>query len=481
MLAGGGSRPRVAPEAAWQDRLERLRPWLPPLQRREFWAVQLLVLLIAVGHTLLETTWRAADPTALYLLPASLYFVPVVYAAVNFGLPGSLSTALWSVAVTLPNILVWHTGLERVGEAWQIGVVVALAGFVGLRVDRERRARQDAERRERERRSSEERYRGLFDNAAEAVLLVDGAGMVAEANAAAGRLLGQANGELPGRSLASLVGADLTEQLAPDAPRTVVALPALAGDQPTWVEPIVCQPHWQPDGEARIQLMLHDVTSRYQREQDLEEYTRRILAAREEEQRRIGRELHDGPLQSLVLIWRKLDELDAAGAEERPAVVAAARDLAVATGEELRTIARALRPPVLDDLGLTAALEAEATGLGLRSGLLVRFEHVGPDRRLGPEIELMLFRIAQEAIHNAERHALAHKMLVRLVTDAAGARLVVRDDGRGLDDVPSAADLLASGRLGLVGMQERARLAGADFRAGTLSGGGTEIEVTVRA
>ena len=459
--------------------LERFRPWLPPILRREFWAVQSLVLLIAAGHTLLETTWRASDPTALYLLPASLYFVPVVYAAVNFGLWGSLSTALWSVAVTLPNIFVWHAGLERLGETWQIGIVVAVAIFVGQRVDRERHARQEAERRERERRSSEERYRGLFDNASEAVLLIDRAGVITEANAAAARLLGQPIEILRGSPLGMLAGNGLRQQLAGDRPREVVALRSGAGDRTTWVEPIVCSPRVEPDGGEQLQVMLHDVTSRYQRQQDLEEYTRRIIAAREEEQRRIGRELHDGPLQSLVLVWRKLDLLDAAGPEDRRAVVAAARDLAEQTADELRRIARALRPSVLDDLGLTVALKSEANALDQRSPMAVRFERVGSERRLEPQIELMLLRVAQEALHNAERHAVAGNVLVRLAFDTRTVRLLVRDDGRGLDRVPSAAELLSTGRLGLVGMQERAHLAGAEFQARSLPAGGTSIEVVV--
>ena len=460
---------------------DRLRASLPPVHRREFWGVQSLVLLIAAGHTLLETTWRAADPTALYLLPASLYFVPVVYAAVNFGRRGSLATALWSVAVTLPNIVVWHAGLERLGEVWQMTIVLAVAIFVGERVDRERYARHEAERREHERRSSEERYRGLFNNAAEAVLLVDREGVIAEANGAAALLLGQPIETLRGSRLGALAGTGLMEQLARVDHREVVAVRAGVAGPPTWVEPIVCGPHHEPDGAERLQLVLHDVTARYQREQDLEEYTRRILAAREEEQRRIGRELHDGALQSLVLVWRKLDELDDAGPAERREVIAAARDLAETTADELRRIARALRPSVLDDLGLTAALKSEASALEARSPIAVRFEREGSDRRLQPDTELLLFRVAQEALHNAERHAAAMHILVRLTFDTERVRLLVRDDGRGFDRVPSAAELLATGRLGLVGMQERAHLAGAEFQAHNLPTGGAAVEVAVPA
>ncbi len=479
MSAGATVLPRLA-AGALASAVQPLRPWLPPVRRREFWAVQALVVLIAGGHALMETVGHALEPRALYLLPASLYFVPVVYAALNFGLRGSLATALWSAALTVPNIVLWHTGLDRVGEIWQTAIVLAVAIFVGQRVDRETTARREAEEGERERRSSEARYRGLFENAAEAVLLIDEAGTVVEANTAASRLLGRPIDALRGAQLASIGGPALATQLVGRGPQAIVALPGGRDGRPVWVEPILCSCHAQPDGTRELQVMLHDVTLQQERQQGLEEYARRILAAREEERRRIGRELHDGPLQLLVLLWRKLDQLDGfRGTEPRSLVVTEARDLAQATAKELRRISRALRPSVLDDLGLTVAIKSEAVALAHRSGIAVRFVHRGAERRLESEVELMLLRIAQEALHNVERHAGASKVLVRLAYDATAVRLLVQDNGRGLDPATSAAELLAAGKLGLVGIQERARLAGAECRVRSPTRGGTLVEVTV--
>lgn len=462
---------------AVDDRLDPVRPWLPPIYRREFWAVQALVLLIAAGHDLLEALRPTLEPPALYLVPTSLYFVPVVYAALNFGLRGSLATALWSAILTAPNTILWHSGLQRVGEMWQMAIVLAVAVFVGQRVDRETKARRDAEQRERERRRSEARYRGLFDNAAEAVLLLDLDGMIAEANAAAAALLGRSLETLRGAPLSAIAGAQLTDQLRQRAPRQIVALPGDPGGRPTWVEPIVCVPRTGSDGGPELQLMLHDVTAQYERQRDLEAYARQILAAREEEQRRIGRELHDGPLQSLVLLWRKIDALDAGAG--RPASAREARDLAEATADELRRISRALRPSVLDDLGLPAALQSEATALARRTGISVRFVHTSGEPRLPAPVELTLLRVAQEALHNVERHASATKILVRLAYDREEARLLVRDNGRGLVSPPSASDLLEAGKLGLVGMQERARLVGGHVNIRGREGAGTTVEVSL--
>ena len=461
------------------DRLVALlRPWLPPLRRREFWAVQALVLAIAGGHALLEAVRPSVEPPPLYLLPTSLYFVPIVYAALNFGVRGSIATAVWSAVLTLPNTILLHGGLERIGEIWQMAIVVAIAIFVGQRVDRETKARQDAEDRELERRSSEARYRELFDNAAEAVLLLDAEAIIVEANAAASELLGRDRDRLQGAMLAGVVGARTADQLVRAAPSTVVPIAGRPNGGTRWVEPLAYTTNGAGD-RGQMQLMLRDVTVQHERQRDLEAYARQALAAREEEQRRIGRELHDGPLQSLVLLWRRLDISEGSTDPEVARTIAGARELAEATADELRRISRALRPSVLDDLGLAAALKSEATALARRSGLSVRFATAGDEVRLPGEIELTLLRVTQEALHNVERHASATRVSVRLAWERDRVHLTVRDNGRGFDSMPSASDLLDAGKLGLVGIQERVRLVGGSVSVRGRAGGGTTVDATI--
>ncbi len=455
-------------------RLERIRPWLPPISRPEFWAVQGLVLLIAVIHTVLDATRPTIEPQPLYLVPTSLYFVPVVYASLNFGLRGSLATALWGVVLTLPDMLLWDSGLERVAEGWQMVILLAVAIFVGQRVDREAHAREAAEERERERHRSEARYRGLFDHAAEPVLVLDAHGVITEANAAAAALLGLPTPALAGVTLASLLGATTADQLL-RRHDGAVPLPGAAGGSPTWVQPIVCRTGGPGEGGGELELMLPDVTLQYERQRDLEAYAHGILDAREEEQRCIGRELHDGPLQTLVLICRKLDTIGDPAASR---AAGEARHLAEDTVDELRRISRALRPSVLDDLGLSAALQSEVTALARRSGVGARFVRSGAEARLPAPIELALLRVTQEALHNVERHAGANTVLVRLTYGRARVRLQVRDDGCGY--LPqSASELLQAGKLGLVGMEERARLVGGRMTARSCPGVGTTVEIAI--
>ena len=461
-----------------------LRRWAPPFERREFWAVQALVLTIAIAHSLLEAVEHLQvlpELGPLYLVPTSFYFIPIVYAALNFGNRGSLPTALWCALLTIPNMLVWHSGSEQLGEAYQMAIVIGVGAFVGHRVDRETQAHEEAVRREREARASEERYRALFDNAAEAILLLAPDGTIEAANAAAAALFGRAVVVLSELRLAELVGADVAGAiLAPAAARQ--AGPFEIGDRQgsRWIESTAVS-FTAPDGRVRIQAILRDVTLQRERQLGLETYAKSMLVGREDERRRIARELHDGPLQMLVTLWRGLDGLEADADGPGRQALAEARALAQDVADELRRFSRDLRPSVLDDLGLSAALKSEARSLAERSGLAVRETTTGSERRLAPETELMLLRIAQEALRNVERHAGATNVTITLSFRVSDVRLVVTDNGRGFERVPSVSELLGAGRLGIVGMEERARVVGARFSIRSRHPGGTTVDVLAPA
>ncbi len=455
-------RERVAATGAWQ----------PPIRRPEFWAVQGLVLVIAGGHAYLET--HALDHGPTYFLPVSLFFLPVVYAAVSFGIKGSGATAVWCAVLTSPNILFWHKGPEQIGEFWQVATVVAIGVFVGNRVDRETRARRDAEGRAQAHRAAEARYRGLFDHVADAILLLAPTGRVEEANEAASQILAPEGGSLVGQQIESLVGPELGTMLSGHAPPRVSRLGSAAA--PRWVEP-VATPFTDPSGSQRTQVVLRDVTLRYERERALEVYTRQTITAREEERRRIARDLHDGPVQSLVLLVRKLDRVEQSATPERAGLVGQARSIAEEVANDLRRFSRELRPSVLDDLGLVAALKAEADILAQRSALSIDVRTFGNAHRLPPELEVTFLRVEQEALHNVERHALATRARVLLSFRTGVVRMAIEDDGRGLGSLSDSSELVASGKLGIIGMQERARLSGASLRLGRSRLGGALVEL----
>jgi signal transduction histidine kinase len=218
-----------------------------------------------------------------------------------------------------------------------------------------------------------------------------------------------------------------------------------------------------------------------QRQESLQSYARQVMEAQEEERLRIARELHDETAQELVQLVRKLEQLEAGA---RPSQVPSIDDLVSTTRETLRSVrrfARDLRPSVLDDLGLVAAIEmvVEETSGRLPAGAALHVN--GVPRRMSAQVELALFRIVQEALRNAEKHAGASSSTVELTFDADRVRLEVSDDGDGFDVPRSNAELSRRGKLGLIGMRERAHLIGASFELESTLGRGARLVVEVAA
>jgi PAS domain S-box-containing protein len=448
---------------------------LPPVRQRAFWVVQALTLAIAFVHTILL---RGGFPETLDLVPSSLFYIPVVYAALKFGARGAIPTAIWSAVLLLPDLVLGHEGPARIGVLWQSAILVAIGGFVGLAVDHERAARADAETREAARLASERRYRALYDHAADAVLVIDERGRIEEANAAAAQLLDRDLEAMRGRLLSEVVGPDLAaDALSGSMDNRPRPLQFGEGASPVWVQAVGASPLTGAGEGGSSQAMFRDVTLQYEREQGLEGYTRHAIAAREEERQRMARELHDGPLQSLVLLSRKLDALAENGRDDR--ALEDAGEIIDETAAELRRLSRALRPPILDDLGLVAALRSEASAFERRSGIDATFQVDGQARPLLQDTDLLLLRVAQESLHNVERHSGAASVHVSLTYEVESAALVVADDGHGMEAVPRATTLLARGKLGLLGIQERVRLAHGTLDIGECPGGGTRVSVRV--
>jgi len=200
-------------------------------------------------------------------------------------------------------------------------------------------------------------------------------------------------------------------------------------------------------------------------EQERRDSARRALGAQEEERLRIARELHDEVGQALTAVLLQLDRAQADVGGEPSERIREARETARATLEEVRAIARNLRPEALDDLGLAAALrqlciEAERTGV-----LVERV--ISASVTLDEEAEVVVYRVAQEAMTNALRHAGAEKIVLTLQRDTELTFLRVLDDGRGIAEAADGA--------GVRGMRERALLVGGTLEVAGSPGGGTSV------
>lgn len=213
--------------------------------------------------------------------------------------------------------------------------------------------------------------------------------------------------------------------------------------------------------------------------------SRQVMRAQEDERLRIARELHDDTVQGMAFIGHALDEIVETSALDN-ATVARLRELRVTvdrTATGVRRFSRDLRPPALDDLGLTPALESlvrdlnEQSEPGAESETDIQLQISGAPRRLPTEIEVGLFRIVQEALSNVVKHAEASAAVISVRFEDAGMKIEVRDDGRGFDASVPSTRLLASGKLGLAGMYERAQLLGATFDLHSQTGAGTSVTV----
>lgn len=201
-----------------------------------------------------------------------------------------------------------------------------------------------------------------------------------------------------------------------------------------------------------------------------------IITAQEEERRRIARELHDETGQSLTSLALGLamiaESQDLGAVRERATEL---RSVAARTLEEVHHLARGLRPSVLDDLGLLPALERYLKEYEANRAVTLDFHARGFEHRLPGPVEIAVYRIVQEALTNAAKHADASTVSVLLERRDGGVHLIVEDDGRGFD----AREVLASGdverRLGLHGMRERALLLGGSLTVESAPGRGTSV------
>jgi len=196
---------------------------------------------------------------------------------------------------------------------------------------------------------------------------------------------------------------------------------------------------------------------------------RQVIAAQEEERKRIARELHDETCQTITALKIKLD---AAGMEDACAM--AARSL-----DELRRIIYDLRPSILDDLGLLPAVRWMAQRNLAPQGVQVRCEFEEPQARLPFEVEIAVFRAVQEAISNVVRHARAEKVLIEVAVNRGVLEVDIEDDGSGFD-VAAVGGPSPSGRgLGLLGMRERMELIGGASKVTSSPGAGTQVSLRV--
>jgi PAS domain S-box-containing protein len=335
---------------------------------------------------------------------------------------------------------------------------------------------------------SERNYRGLFENANDAIWVHDLEGNITVANRACETQTGYLLEELTTMNVRNFLPQE-SHALAMEVRRKLLEKQSL--EQP-YEQRII-----RKDGSEAIlmlttslvvedgvpvgfQNIARDVTEEKRMRENLSFYLREVTKAQEEERKRIALELHDDTIQALVVLSRQLDNL----ASSSKGLSASNRALLENLWQQInntiqgvRRLSQDLRPPILDRLGLLPALEWLVSDVSGYSGIRIKTRVLGSERRLPQEAELMLFRIVQEVLRNVWRHSEATEADLTVQFDGTRIRITVADNGKGFELPSSVGDLTRSGKLGLAGMQERARLLGGNMKMESEPGKGTTVTV----
>ena len=361
----------------------------------------------------------------------------------------------------------------------------------------ERELREAKERQERQRAQnalleSEMRYRTLFEHASDAILVHDMQGHIIMANRAMANLTGYTIDELLGMGVAELPMAakfqtamerqrgQIENSNGVISERREMQLTRKDGAERT-VELVTTVLSREGEPSA-LQAIVRDITEERRAQENTRIYAKLVTEAQEDERKRIARELHDETAQELSRLGLDVDLL-IGNKKGLPTGIASElegirREIAhILKG--VRRFSQDLRPSVLEDFGLLVALQWVTDDVANENVLSSTVEVSGNPRRLSPHTELVLFRVAQEALSNVRKHSQATRAVVRLEFAPGKVILSVTDNGKGFEMPKATGDFARLGKLGVLGMHERAQLINGTCSVRSEPGKGTTVTVEV--
>ncbi|HEV7683955.1 MAG TPA: PAS domain S-box protein [Pyrinomonadaceae bacterium] len=336
-------------------------------------------------------------------------------------------------------------------------------------------------------RESEERYRELFENAKDAIYVHDLKGTYTSINRAAELLSGYARAEIIGRNFADFIAPEhlaevrenLYTKLATKGETTYEVAVIRKGGQTVPVE-ISSRAIYENGVMVGVQGTVCDITERKRAQEALQMFSRQLIETQEQERQRIALELHDQIGQVLTVVKMNLTSVQrACPAPEASPYIKDNMDLVDEALRLVRDLSIDLRPLLLDDLGLVAALRWYLDRYAARTGVESDFHFELPQNadRFSRDIETACFRIVQEALTNIGRHAQAKYVSIQLTGNNSDLFLRIKDDGIGFDPNLLRTRATRDATLGLLGMQERARAAGGTIEIDSAPSKGTEIRL----
>jgi len=350
----------------------------------------------------------------------------------------------------------------------------------------------DREQAEEALKESESRYRLLFDYANDGMLVHDLDGNIFMANSTMAQLVGYTIDELLNINLFSFFKVPdleitmnkIAKQLENNTEIQTerYELQIIRKDHKIRTVDVVSSVLPTLEGLTIIQTIVRDITEQKRAQEDLRAYARRAIMAQEEERKRVARELHDDTAQALVSLGMDINLLARAKTSVPAKISKRMEELRDRTDNILRgvrSISQALRPPMLEEVGLLAALQILIDGMVSQHSVDTRLEVQGTQRRLPMDTELALFRIAQEALSNVWKHTRATECLVVVEFSDKKTTLKIIDNGQGFESDAVVDESAYHSRLGLTGMRERAQLIDGDLTIKSQPGSGTTILLVV--
>jgi two-component system sensor histidine kinase DegS len=457
---------------------QRVRSRVPEAVRSVELLAAIAMFLVAIPlhypHQLLPFLNVGTPSSVLGLERHSLerlfLLLPITYLGFLFGIKAGLTGSALALVIMLPNALL--SADYRADALGEVSGVVAAGAVINVGFERLRRERERRRIVTEQLRVSEERYREIFENAHDAIWLQDMQGRITMANRACAEVTGYAPEELVGMRVKDFLSGDALSKarqirrrlLAGETVSEPYEQEIIKRDRTTallWLTPSLITSQAWPTG---FQFIARDITQQAHMQENLSFYLQQVTRAQEHERQRIAQELHDETAQALMLMAQRLDGLASNVKRLRHKDVAAdlqeVRGTAIEALMELRRLAQDLRPRILDDMGLVPALEWLADDLTQQDGIEARVQVDGTLPRLSEEGQLLLFRIAQEALRNIGKHSGATEAALLLRAYDDRLEMKVGDNGHGFELPKAVGDLAATGKLGLLGMHERARLLG---------------------
>jgi two-component system sensor histidine kinase DegS len=481
---------------AYQSIVNRL---IEKTRKLGFWIIIALFVLITIAHYTEILGYSESFARILNLgitrhaFERVLYLVPIVWSSFLFGFRGVFISTFLALCCMLPRAIFIsdypRDALIETGSVTIVGSLISsLVAFSVKSLRREEEYLTELEAAHRELTKSEEKYRQLFENAHDAICVQDNDGNILAANYALVRLTGY--------DIESLVHMKVTDFLSKEGLEIAreVRQKLLKGEDfsGTYDQDITRKDGTQAflrlstslvlnEGKpVAFQHIIRDVTEERKMQENLHFYLQQTTKAQEEERKRISRELHDDTIQALVVLSRQLDNLaseDIGLPEKHILHLEELRQRTNDIMQGVRRLSQDLRPAALDRLGLPSALEWLASDVAEYSGLDIKVNVSGRERRFTEEVELILFRIVQEALRNVWRHSQATKANIAVEFNESNIKIIIDDNGRGFSPPKSMGDLAKDGRLGLAGMQERASLVNGTLILQSKPGTGTTVTI----